>query len=146
MSSGAEVAPGDRQLQPEREQLPRGGARAPHRAELARAYNQYLTVEGEGDETALVMRPLFVTSVLLDLLLGEEAPDRVQTVVLTSASSKTAYRLAHLLSERPVQTIGLTSAGRLAWVQSLELYDAVLAYDGLHDLRAARRRTRRLCR
>ncbi len=103
-------------------------------------------MEGEGDETALVMRPLFVTSVLLDLLLGEEAPDRVQTVVLTSASSKTAYRLAHLLSERPVQTIGLTSAGRLAWVQSLELYDAVLAYDGLHDLRAARRRTRRLCR
>lgn len=111
---------------------------APHRAGLARAYNQYLTVEAEGEETALVMRPLFVTSVLLDLLLSEEAPDRVQTVVLTSASSKTAYGLAHLLRERPVQTIGLTSAGRLAWVESLELYDAVLAYDDLHDLRTER--------
>ena len=108
---------------------------ASHRAELARTYNRYLTVAGEDNETALVMRPLFVTSVLLDLLLSEMAPDRVQTVVLTSASSKTAYGLAHLLSERPVQTIGLTSAGRLAWVGSLELYDAVLAYDDLHDLR-----------
>lgn len=111
---------------------------ASHRADFARAYNQYLAVEGEGNDTELVMRPLFVTSVLLDLLLGEEAPDRMQTVVLTSASSKTAYGLAHLLSERPVQTIGVTSAGRLAWVAGLELYDAVLAYEDLGDLRAQR--------
>jgi hypothetical protein len=32
---------------------------APHRAELSRVYNQYLSVEGKGDEAALVMRPLF---------------------------------------------------------------------------------------
>jgi len=111
---------------------------ASHRAEFARAYNQYLTVAGEGDETGLVLRPLFVTSLLLDLLLSEEEPDRAQTAILTSASSKTAYGLAHLLRERTVQTIGLTSAGRLAWVESLELYDAVLAYHDLHDLRRQR--------
>lgn len=103
-----------------------------HRTELARAYNQYLAVGDEASETALVMRPLFVTSVLLDLSLSEEAPDRV---ILTSASSKTAYGLAHLRSERPAQTIGLTSAGRVAWVESLGLYDAVLAYGDLGDLR-----------
>ena len=111
---------------------------APHRAELARTYSQYLTVAGEADETELVLRPLFVTALLLDLLLSEEPPDRVQTVILTSASSKTAYGLAHLLGERPVRTIGLTSAGRVAWVESLRLYDAVLAYEDLHELRAER--------
>src|SRR5215218_7929261 len=57
-----------------------------------------------------------------------------RTIVLTSASSKTAYGLAHLLRERPVETIGLTSAARRAWVDGLGLYDAVLAYDGLSGL------------
>jgi hypothetical protein len=105
-----------------------------HRADLARAYNLYLTVEGEGDELELVLRPLFVTSVLLDLLLGDGA----ETAILTSASSKTSYGLAHLLRERAVRTIGLTSAPRRAWVQSLALYDAVLTYGDLHDLNGER--------
>ena len=111
---------------------------ASHRTELSRVYNQYLTVEGEGDETALVMRPLFTTSVLLDLVLSGEGLSGAQAVVLTSASSKTAYGLAHLLGERSVQAIGLTSAARLAWVESLDLYDAVLSYDDLRDLRVPR--------
>lgn len=107
---------------------------AVHRAQLARTYNQYLTVDGEGSDLELVLRPLFVTSVLLDLLLAEEPRVTGSTVLITSASSKTAYGLAHLLRERTVQTIGLTSARHVAWVKSLELYDAVLAYDDLHDL------------
>jgi len=32
---------------------------APHRAKLPRVYNPDLSVEGKGDEAALVMRPLF---------------------------------------------------------------------------------------
>jgi hypothetical protein len=109
---------------------------APHRAGLSPVYNQYLPVEGEGDDAALVMRPLFGTSVLLDLLLSEAGFEGARTVVLTSASSKTAYGLAHLLRERPVETIGLTSAPRRAWVEGLGLYDAVLTYDELGDLEA----------
>jgi hypothetical protein len=109
---------------------------APHRVELSPVYNQYLAVEGEGDDAALVMRPLFGTSVLLDLVLADTGFDRARTVVLTSASSKTAYGLAHLLRERPVETVGLTSAARRAWVAGLGLYDAVLTYDELSDLRA----------
>jgi len=80
------------------------------------------------------MRPLFGTSVLLDLVLSEAEPDSGRTVVLTSASSKTAYGLAHLLRSRPGQTIGLTSAAHHAWVEGLGLYDTVLAYDQLGDL------------
>jgi len=103
---------------------------APHRAELSPVYNQYLSVEGEGDDAALVMRPLFGTSVLLDQVLSEAGFNGARAVVLTSASSKTAYGLAHLLRERPVQTIGLTSAARRGWVDGLGLYDAVLATTG----------------
>ncbi|HLL86778.1 MAG TPA: DUF2855 family protein [Thermoleophilaceae bacterium] len=100
----------------------------PHRVDLSPVYNQYLWVADEGDDTDLVMRPLFGTSVLLDLKLSEPG-DVAQTVVATSASAKTAYGLAYLLSEREVKTIGLTSAPRRAWVEGLGLYDAVLAYD-----------------
>jgi len=106
---------------------------ASHREELSRVYNHYLRVDGEGDETSLVMRPLFTTSVLLDLMLAGEGFRGAETVVLTSASSKTAYGLAHLLGKRRVKTIGLTSAARVAWVESLGLYDTVLAYDELRE-------------
>jgi hypothetical protein len=102
---------------------------SPHRAELSPVYNHYVSIGGEGDDAELVMRPLFTTSVLLDLVLTD-----AETVVLTSASSKTAYGLAHLLRERSVRTIGLTSAQRTAWVESLGLYDLVLAYDRIEEL------------
>jgi uncharacterized protein DUF2855 len=109
---------------------------APHRAGLSPVYNQYLSVEGEGDDAALVMRPLFGTSVLLDLVLDEAGFAGAGTVVITSASSKTAYGLAHLLRERPVETIGLTSATRREWVEGLGLYDTVLGYGDAGDLAA----------
>jgi Protein of unknown function (DUF2855) len=109
---------------------------APHRADMRRIYNQYLAVDGDGEDAALVWRPLFVTSVLLDLDLSEAGlPD---AVVLTSASSKTAYALAHLLRDRPVRTVGLTSPVRRAWVSELGLYDTVLGYDELDRLEPPR--------
>jgi hypothetical protein len=108
----------------------------PHRAELARVYNQYLSVDGEGDDAALIMRPLFGTSVVLEQLMSESGFGGGRTVVLTSASSKTAYGLAHLLRDAPVRTIGLTSPARREWVENLGLYDNVLAYDRVADLRA----------
>lgn len=107
---------------------------ATHRANLAPVYNRYQWLNGEGDDAALIMRPLFASSVALDLALGEAELYSAETVVLTSASAKTAYGLAYLLGERSVATIGLTSAARRAWVAGLGLYDAVLMYDEVHDL------------
>jgi Protein of unknown function (DUF2855) len=110
---------------------------SPHREPLSPVYNQYLSIEDD-DDAALVMRPLFVTSVLLDRLLSEAGFHGAGTVVLTSASSKTAYGLAHLLKQRPVDTIGLTSPGRSEWVASLGLYELVLSYDRVAELAADR--------
>jgi Protein of unknown function (DUF2855) len=107
---------------------------APHRKDLSSVYNLYLRVEGEGDEAELVMRPLFGTAIILDLVLAEDAWDGATTAVLTSASSKTAYGLAHLLRRRSVQTIGLTSERHREWVASLGLYDHVLTYVQAGDL------------
>ena len=97
-----------------------------HRAELAKVYNAYTEVTGAADNRLLVMRPLFGTAILLALVLAEGTAD---TVVLTSASSKTAYSLAHLLAASPVKTVGFTSEGHRAWVEGLGLYDTVHNYE-----------------
>jgi Protein of unknown function (DUF2855) len=110
---------------------------APHRAELSPVYNLYLSVSvDDEDDRALVMRPLFTASVLVDLMLSEADFNGAGTVVVTSASSKTAYGLAHLLRERSVRTTGLTSSPRREWVEGLGLYDSVLTYDELDALGA----------
>jgi hypothetical protein len=108
---------------------------SPHRSGLSPVYNLYRSVERESSDLELVMRPLFGTAVVLDLTLAERGFDRAGTVVLTSASSKTAYGLAHLLRRRPVETVGLTSGARRAWVEELGIYDEVLTYDELTGLR-----------
>jgi hypothetical protein len=112
---------------------------AEHRSGLAPIYNQYIVVDGEGDDATLVMRPLFATAVLLDLTLADAGFHGATRVVLTSASAKTAYGLAHLLRARSVETVGLTSPARRGWVEGLGLYDQVLPYDALDGLDPARR-------
>jgi hypothetical protein len=107
---------------------------SPHSADLNPIYIQYLTVDGDAEDAPLIWRPLFGTSVLLDLDLSDNGLP--STVVLTSASSKTAIGLAHLLRERPVRTIGLTSPARTDWVTQLGLYDEVLGYDATDRLDA----------
>jgi hypothetical protein len=52
-------------------------------------------------------------------------------VILSSASSKTAFGLAHLLhtTRAGIRVIGLTSAPNVDFVRSLGCYDEVLTYD-----------------
>ena len=102
---------------------------AEHRRELPRVYNQYLRLPADAErlEEMLLLRPLFSTSWLLAQYLGEHDAFGADAVVLGSASSKTAYGLASLLDGPRV--IGLTSPGNRAFVESLGLYDGVLAYD-----------------
>jgi len=116
---------------------------APHRAALHAVYNQYLRsnadpfhTEGSEDAQAL-LRPLFITSWLIDDFLADNDFFGADTVLLSSASSKTAYGTAFQLSQRPgIDVVGLTSAANRAFCESLGCYSRVLAYDELDQMPA----------
>src|SRR5215471_18468042 len=113
---------------------------AAHRQGVAPVYNAYARVSGDpayagkqGDYQAL-LRPLFMLSFLVDDYLAENDDFGARTVLLSSASSKTAFGLAHLLHTRGRKVIGLTSAGNPGFVTSLGCYDEVVTYDRVTSL------------
>jgi Protein of unknown function (DUF2855) len=99
---------------------------AAHRQGIAPVYNAYARVSDEpgfagrhGDFQAL-LRPLFMLSFLVDDALAEANFYGANRVMLSSASSKTAFGLAHLLQQRgQVGVIGLTSAANAGFVEGL---------------------------
>jgi hypothetical protein len=118
---------------------------APHRQGVAPVYNAYARVGSEpafagrqGDQQAL-LRPLFMLSLLVDDYLAEQEFFGARTIILSSASSKTAFGLAHLLhtQRNGVRVIGLTSPTNIAFVRSLGCYHDVVAYDDVETLDTA---------
>lgn len=102
--------------------------RAAHRAELPPTYNAYNEApETPQDDYRSLLRPLLMTSFLLDDFLSEDAA--VKTLILSSASSKTAMGLAWFARRRGVRVVGLSSLGNLAPLRTMGLYDEALAYD-----------------
>ena len=112
---------------------------APHRRTMHPFYRRYRVVGPEDalDGIRTILRPLFPSSLLLADVVSEKAAElgaRV-TVLVTSASSKTALGMAHALAGRErVRTHGLTSAGNLAFVRGTGLFDAVATYDAVGDI------------
>ncbi|MCA6106003.1 DUF2855 family protein [Bradyrhizobium cenepequi] len=113
---------------------------AAHRQGVAPVYNAYARVSGnpafagrQGDYQAL-LRPLFMLSFLVDDFLAENEFFGAESVMLSSASSKTAFGLAHLLHSRGIKVIGLTSAANASFVTSLGCYDEVITYDRVASL------------
>lgn len=106
-----------------------------HRAELPSPYNAYRTTTGDpvyrpADEDLLILyRPLFFTSFMLaDQVIDNDFYGADQ-IVVSSASSKTAYAAALLLHGAGPRLVALTSAGNVAFTRSLGCYDTVLSYD-----------------
>ncbi len=117
---------------------------AAHRQVAAPVYNAYSRVGGDpafagrqGDTQAL-LRPLFMLSFLVDDFLAENRFFGAGHAILSSASSKTAFGLAHLLhtQRQPIRVIGLTSPGNIAFVRSLGCYDDVVSYDAVSSMPA----------
>jgi Protein of unknown function (DUF2855) len=116
---------------------------AAHRQGVAPVYNAYARIDGDpafagqqGDYQAL-LRPLFMLSFLVDDYLAENDFYGARSVLLSSASSKTAFGLAHLLHARAdLKVIGLTSAANAGFVSSLGCYDEVVTYDRVTSLPA----------
>lgn len=118
---------------------------APHRTELHAVYNQYTRCSADPFYTAdsedlqALLRPLFTTSWLIDDFFADNAyfgattPDGPQPVMLlSSASSKTAYGTAFQMAQRSsIEVVGLTSARNVAFCESLGCYNRVLTYDQL---------------
>ncbi len=114
---------------------------AEHRAGLPPVYNRYVRCaadpgyDPEFEAEQMLYRPLFFTSFLIDDFLADHDMFGASTVVLASASSKTAFGTAHLLRRRDgVRVVGLTSPGNVEFVEGLGVYDVVLPYDRAGEL------------
>ena len=119
------------------------------RGALPAAYNQYALVDRDPfylptrEDHMILFRPLFFTDFFLDdYLIDTHACFGADTVVISSASSKTAFGLAFMLVRRRASSpgarlprvIGLTSAAHVPFVDGLRLYDQVVRYDDVASL------------
>nr|WP_315491031.1 DUF2855 family protein [uncultured Rhodoferax sp.] len=123
---------------------------APHRAQLHAVYNQYMRCAtdpfytADTEDVQALLRPLFITSWLIDDFLADNDffgatanPAQPVLLLLSSASSKTAYGTAFQMTQRAgVEVMGLTSPGNVAFCESLGCYHRVLTYDQLDQIAA----------
>ncbi len=117
---------------------------AEHRAALPPVYNQLLrlppahTLEREG--VTSLLKPLYATAFLLDDFFAAAGFFTARQLLLSSASSKTAYATAFFVARRPAaerpRLVGLTSPGNLAFTRSLGCYDEVVTYEEIASLPA----------
>jgi hypothetical protein len=116
---------------------------AAHRAGLPHFYNQYDRMAGgagrprEHEPLLAIFRPLFGTSFLLHDFLSEQDWFGATSLVVTSASSKTALGLAWLAStdRRGLgEVVGLTAGANRRFVEGTGYYDRVVAYDEIDTL------------
>lgn len=124
---------------------------AAHRAGLHPVYNQYLRCSAdpfytlESEDTQALLRPLFMTSWLIDDFLADNdffgaqgSSTQTGVMLLSSASSKTAYGTAFQLAQRgTLEVVGLTSQANVAFCESLGCYSRVLSYEQLDQIEAA---------
>ena len=105
-----------------------------HRAELPSPYNVYALTSSDSaydrdrEDLMILFRPLFFTSFMLADYLTDNDYFGATSLVISSASSKTAYGTAFLLHRQGPRVIGLTSPGNVAFTESLGCYDTVLSY------------------
>lgn len=116
---------------------------AEHRQGLAPIYNTYVltaadpTYDPAFEAQQMLFRPLFTTGWMIDDCLMETGDPVPETVVISSASSKTAMALAHCLKTRGVvEAVALTSPGNVKYVESTGLYARTQTYDQVDSMHA----------
>ncbi len=116
---------------------------APHRVELISAYNQYTRCSSDPayaqplENYQALLRPLFITSFMLADFLEDNRFFGATQIVVSSASSKTAYGTAFCLGPRGgVRLVAATSGRNRAFVESLGCYDQTLSYEEVATLPA----------
>ena len=109
-----------------------------HRANKAAVYNRYLITSADPlydpdfEPEQVLLRPTFASGWWLADLIHRDNP---HTVVMSSASSKSALATAHQLRRLGNhRLIGLTSNRNLPFVRDTALYDGVLDYEDVASL------------
>ena len=118
---------------------------SPHREDLAPVYAQFdraaanpIYEQSREDQDSL-LRGLFMTSWLVEDFMEVNGAFGAQACLITSASSKTSIALGHCVKQRgKMASIAVTSAGNVAFCESLGCYDKVVTYDDLSSLDASR--------
>ncbi|MBV1887421.1 MAG: DUF2855 family protein [Parvibaculaceae bacterium] len=114
-----------------------------HRLKLHTVYNQYIRTSNDAgyredqEDLQALLRPLFMTSFLLDDYIADNEFFGADQIVISSASSKTAFGMAFLLKKNHgarCKIVGLTSPGNIEFVKALGCYDQVVTYDEVDQL------------
>jgi hypothetical protein len=112
-----------------------------HRAALPAAYNRYAATaadpfyDASTEDLQMLLRPLFVTSFLIDDQLDDDGLAARGPVLISSASSKTSIGTAYLLSRREgVEVVGLTSQRSAEFADGLGIYSSIVLYDDAGSL------------
>ena len=113
-----------------------------YRQPMSPVYNTYrrLAADPEHDPAReaerMIFGPLFTTGYLIEYFMRNEDWFGAGTVILTSASSKTAMGLASCAKQNSpgIKRVGLTSAGNVDFVEETGLYDTVVSYDEIGHL------------
>ena len=124
------------------EKVSRGGFAdaSPWRKAVPDIYNRYVLCAADRhyspalENPEALFRPLFVTSYTAVDFLRDAGFFGARRIVVSSASSKTAYGAAHCLADDDVELIALTGARNRAFVEGLDAYDAVHGYDEIEAL------------
>lgn len=113
---------------------------SPHRATLPSPYNAYAfttadaAYDADREDLQVLYRPLFFTSWMLADWLVDGGLRGADAVLLSSASSKTAYGAAFELQRQGQRVIGATSARNREFTESLGCYEKVVTYDALDEM------------
>jgi len=127
------------------EKISRGGFAdaSPWRRTVPDIYNRYVLCAGDRhyspalENSEALFRPLFITSYTAVDFLRENGFFGARQIVVSSASSKTAYGSAWCLKDDDIRVVALTGARNRAFVDGLGIYDAVHGYKAVEALDAA---------
>jgi len=113
---------------------------SPHRAKLPPRYKQLRAnrcrpdLRPEREDEQMLVRPLFFTSYLIDVLPGRQRALRRRYGGAVEASSKTASALAFQLSRARASRRRLTSSRSREFAGALGVYDHVVSYEEVGEL------------
>jgi hypothetical protein len=115
---------------------------APNRSAVPAVYSRYIRCDAdpqyrqELESAQSIYRPLFITSYTTVDFLASKRFFGARRIVISSASSKTAYGIAWCLRNEAISLIGLTGARNRSFVEALGCYETVTDYSSVENIPA----------